>query len=331
MTQTIETGEIHFFYRSKLDTEKPSGADDLQRLYLALVPDDRKRARLFIVGRKQMPDIIPGESNPSERNWLLLSELGAPDGIGKALHPVRYVTETEGERQTPQAIPVGSGHYVIAPRDGSTQLAYRLLSPQNIGEAQKALNIQDEARYVIAVRNPSVKVPGFPKAQPDYPKDISEKFAEERWIGVSDSRLLDHENAQCVLIGAKEEAKPFEISSRGKADPFETFELDRGDWPDDPLEKGTFAEATGEAEPVESEGDRSKGGRRGGPVAADTDSAAGVTSALTGISFPSDRSGLVSQARDNEAPDKVIDLIENLPDRRFETMADVTTAVGEVR
>ena len=31
------------------------------------------------------------------------------------------------------------------------------------------------------------------------------------------------------------------------------------------------------------------------------------------------------------ASDAVIDLVEDRPDRRFETMADVTKAVGEVR
>jgi hypothetical protein len=331
MTQTIESGEIHFFYRAKIDVDRPSGIDDLQRMYLSLVPDDRKRARLFIVGRKQMPEIVPGESDPSERHWLMLSEVGTPSELGKALRPVQYETKTRGERRTPQAIPVASGRYAIAARDGSTQLAYRLDAPQSVGAAQEALNIRGDARYVIAVRNPSVKVPGFPDAEPDYPKALSEKFADERWIDVSDSRLLDHENAQLVLIGAEEEAEPLEIGSNGKADPFRTFGLDRRDWPDDALESGAFAEATGEAAPVESEGDRGKGGRRGGPAAAETDSAAGVASALKGVSLPSDRAGLVRQARDNDAPGEVIDLIETLPDRRFETMADVSKAVGEVR
>jgi len=278
-----------------------------------------------------MPAIRPGESHPSERHWLLLSEVGTPAEIGTALRPVRYETKTRGERQTPQAIPFGSGRYVIAPRDDATQLAYRITAPDRPGKAQSALNIRDEARYVIAIRNPSVKVPGFPEIRPDYPKDLAGKFADERWIDVSDSRLLDYENAQLVLIGAERQADPLVIRSDGKADPFETFDLDPKDWPDDPLKEGAFAEATGEAEPVESEGDRSKGGRRGGPAAAGTDSAAGVASALKGISLPADRDGLKRQARDNDAPDAVICLIDSLPDRKFETMADVTKAVGEVR
>lgn len=331
MTQAVETGEIHFFYRAKLDVEKPSGAQDLQRMYLALVPDDRELARLFVVGRKKLPKIIPGKSDPSERHWLLLSDVGTPTEVGKALHPVRYDTETHGQRQTAQAIPVGSGRYVIAPRDDATQLAYRLSVPTSPGKAQDALNIHEEARYVIAVRNPSVKTPGFPEEQPDYPEELSDKFADKRWIDVSDSRLLDYENSQIVLLGARKEANPFEIKSNKKADPFATFDLDAGAWPDKSLLDGDFAKATGEAEAVETGGDRSKGGKRGGAAAAKTDSAAGVTASLKGISFPADRSGLVRQAKDNNATDEIIDLIRQLPDGNFDTMADVTKAIGEVR
>lgn len=57
MTEPIEQGEIHFSYRAKIDIKDPSDVDDLQHLYLSLVPDDRKRARLFVVGRKRMPEI----------------------------------------------------------------------------------------------------------------------------------------------------------------------------------------------------------------------------------------------------------------------------------
>lgn len=331
MTQSVEQGEIHFFYRAKIDVEQPSGVDDLERMFLALVPDDRKRARLFVVGRKELPKIIPGESDPTERHWLLLSMVDTPEAVGKALHPVRYETETKGERTTSEAIPVGSGRYVIAERDEATQLAYRLTTPKKPGKAQDDLRIRDEARYVIAVRNPSVKVPGFPEAEPDYPDDLASKFADERWIDVSDPRLLDYENAQLVLIGAETEVAPLEIETDKKADPFETFGLDRDTWPDAALQSGDFAAPKKAADPVEAEGDRSKGGKRGGPAAAETDSAAGVASALKGISFPADRSDLVDRAQENDAAEEVIGLLEAIPDRQFDTMADVAKAVGEVR
>ena len=331
MTQTVETGEVHFFYRAKLDAGKVAGPDDLQRLFLALVPDDRGLARLFVVGRKVLPEIRPGQSHPTERDWLLLIMVDEPARVGSALHPVQYETKGRGERKEPEAVPVGSGRYAIVPHGDATQLAYLLTAPERPGKAQEALGIRQEARYVLAVRNPSVRVEGFPEERPDYPEDLAESFADERWIDISDPRLLDYENAQLVLIGARAEIAPLDLDLGGRPDVFSTFGIDRGEWTDTPLKDGNFALPEGAPEPVAPKGDRSKGGRRGGAAARETDSAAGAAAALEGISFPSDRAGLVGTARDNDAPEEVIRLLEEIPDRKFSTMADVTEAIGEVR
>ena len=335
MTDPIETGEIHFFYRVKIDTEDVSGSGDVQRLFMALVPDETTRARLFIVGRKRLPDIIPGESDPTERNWLMVSSVDSPETVGRELHPVRYETKTRGEREVPQAVPAGSGRYAIVSHDDATQLAYRLSSPGTPGEAQDALCIRPEARYILSVRNPSLDVPGFPDAEPDYPDTLADRFADERWIDISDPRLLDYKKAQLVMIGASEDLSALNVDLDGKSDPFSTFSLDADVWPDETLHKGEFvAPEDGpddKPEPVAPAGDRSKGGRRGGATAAGTDSAAGVASALKGVSFPSGRSDLVQQARHNDAPDEVLELLQDIPDQDFETMADVTKAVGKVR
>ena len=331
MSDPIETGEIHFFYRVKIDAETVSGVDDLQRLFIALAPDDRNIARLFIVGRKMLPLIIPGGSDPTERTWLMVTAVDAPDQIGRDLHPIRYQTETRGTREELQAVPAGSGRYAIVSHEDATQLAYRLSAPQRPGAAQEALHIKGEARYILSVRNPALDVEGFPDAEPDYPDGLEEMFADERWIDVTDPRLLDYENAQLVLIGASEDLSALDLDLDGSADPFARFDLDPDDWPDDTLRKGDFVVPESGPEPVAPDGDRSKGGKRGGAAAARTDSAAGVASGLTGISFPSDRDGLLQQARENEAAEEVIALLHDMPDQEFETMADVTQVIGKVR
>ena len=40
MATYVEKGDIYFFYRPKVDTEKVQGLDDVQRMHLVLVPDD---------------------------------------------------------------------------------------------------------------------------------------------------------------------------------------------------------------------------------------------------------------------------------------------------
>jgi hypothetical protein len=79
-----------------------------------------------------------------------------------------------------------------------------------------------------------------------------------------------------------------------------------------------------------------KGGRRGGKVAATAStSAAAVAKLLSGIKFPKDKNKLVDYAKENKSKvkssDEIIELIKELPDRRYDNMADIEKALGEIR
>ncbi|RCV86976.1 DUF2795 domain-containing protein [Vreelandella rituensis] len=84
-----------------------------------------------------------------------------------------------------------------------------------------------------------------------------------------------------------------------------------------------------EAKPPE--GDRSKGGKRGGKAATDTASAAGIAKALKGTDFPCSKDDLIKQAKANHAEHDVVEVLNDFPSRQYETMADVQKAVGEIR
>jgi hypothetical protein len=51
---------------------------------------------------------------------------------------------------------------------------------------------------------------------------------------------------------------------------------------------------------------------------------------LQGMDYPSRKGDLIRKARENQAPRDVIDLINNLPDREFNSTVDVSRAVGEI-
>lgn len=55
-----------------------------------------------------------------------------------------------------------------------------------------------------------------------------------------------------------------------------------------------------------------------------------IAQSLRGLSFPCTRQQCVDHARQRGAPREVVDLLERMPDRRFASMADVWSAVGEV-
>ncbi|WP_277809731.1 DUF2795 domain-containing protein [Chromohalobacter canadensis] len=331
MATNVEKGDIYFFYRPKVNVEKVQGLDDVQRLYMVLAPDDGDAARLFVVGKKRMPKITKGQPKSTAREWMMNDMTGKPKKIGEALAPLEYDTKTRGEQEQGEAIPVGEGRYAIFERNNSTRLAYRLSSPDKPGKAQQELEILAEASYIISVRNPSVDVPGFPDSKPNYPKRLQEKFAEKRWIDIDDSKLLDYESAQFLLIGAHDSLEEEDVTISGKASLFKTLGLKTREWPTAALEAGKFTQSQMEPETREPESDPSKGGERGGKAARNTSSAAGVAHALKGVDFPCNKADLIKQAKANHADDDVLKVLDEFPQRQYETMADIQKAVGEVR
>jgi hypothetical protein len=51
---------------------------------------------------------------------------------------------------------------------------------------------------------------------------------------------------------------------------------------------------------------------------------------LDGMHYPASKHDLNRKARDNQAPDIIIDLINSLPQRRFSSPADVSKAIEEI-
>jgi hypothetical protein len=81
--------------------------------------------------------------------------------------------------------------------------------PEQPGEAQKEFDIEKEAGYVISVINPKRPAPtGYPSTeeQPKYPPEVLNEFNEtENFVSLAkDTKFLDYQNAQIILIGARE-------------------------------------------------------------------------------------------------------------------------------
>lgn len=51
-----------------------------------------------------------------------------------------------------------------------------------------------------------------------------------------------------------------------------------------------------------------------------------ITKALKGVNYPADRSKLVQKARGNDAPQPVLDAIEKIPSREYESESEVKDA-----
>jgi hypothetical protein len=265
--------------------------------------------------------------------------------------PAEYTTETRGKRRLAAAAPAGEGKYVIVKHDNHTELAYILELPEKPGPTQREFEIKKEASYIISVKNPDVKVPGFAASEkkPDYPKTLKEKFGDKRWINVEEPDFLNYENTQLLLIGARKKNVEEELGidideekeTESSADLFKELKVRKEQAPLKPLLKGKFpgkeeVPMSQEVKRLSKEGAGAKGGKIGGRAAATkSTSAAAIAKMLSGIEFPKNKNELVKHAKGNkdkvDNADLVINTVRELPTKTYRSMTDVEAALADIR
>jgi hypothetical protein len=207
VSRILERGDLFFFYRPRVETDRARGLDDVQRFFFVLEPDGPQRFRRLVVGRKRLPD--PWER---ERTWVFVAEVAKrPEELQDELGRKVYETKMRGMRVQPEARPTGEARYAVVEHEGHTHIAYALELPRRRGEVQKALGIEREASFIAAVRNPDAPAPpgtGLPaRERAAFPKRLAEKFRARRFAPLDPPEFLDYEGAEIVLIGAAEDAE----------------------------------------------------------------------------------------------------------------------------
>ena len=267
-SEVMEKGDIFFFYRPKAKiADDGSGGggnvksiEDIRRFYMVTAStttnannarDEQKQLkyRLFVIGKKSLPEIRTTEARRSERYWAKVG--------GVFENPEELTGELLADefRKGDAARPVGEGKYAIVKHQDHAELAYVLEMPQEPGEAQRELGIEKEASYIISIINPKVPVPqGYPSAEepPSYPDQVLKEFDEnQNFVSLAkDLRFIDFQNAQMILIGAREGRdaieKEFGIDIREEketlhsADIFSKLKIEKDKVPVRPLIEGKF-------------------------------------------------------------------------------------------
>ena len=203
----LERGDIYFLYRPRVETEEAHGLGDVERVFILLKPARTHLYRLIVVGRKKLPD--PKEHN---RFWAFVWRVFKDrDALNKELGARTYETKTRGVRHVQPVRPAAEGIYALVRHGEHTHLAYVLELPKVQGPAERDLNIEREASYIIAVKNPESGSPPAAGLDPDreahFPKKLQEKFAGRRFVPVDPPDFLNYEGAELMLIGAEENAE----------------------------------------------------------------------------------------------------------------------------
>ena len=277
--EVLEKGDIFFFYRPKtkiVDDGSGGGVksiEDIRRFFMVTtttttaanaedgqqqqfdgansktLKEESPRYRLFVIGKKSLPEIRTTEARRSERYWAKVG--------GVFENPQELTSELLSDefRKGDAARPVGEGKYAIVKHQDHAELAYVLEMPEEPGEAQRELGIEKEASYIVSIINPKVPVPaGYPSSEelPNYPESILKEFGEnENFVSLArDLRFINFQNAQMILVGAREGRdviqKEFGIDIREEketvhsADMFSKLKIEKDKVPTKPLIEGKF-------------------------------------------------------------------------------------------
>jgi hypothetical protein len=246
--KVLERGDIYFIYRPKIEEASAAGLADVQRLFMILSPHHKKRYRLFVIGRKRLPEV----SDSGQRTWGFVEKAcRAARALQEELAPATYQTKTRGERTPPAARPAGEGVYAIVRHADHTHLLYALELSDQPGEVQEELHLADEGSYIVSVKNPEQPSPpgvGLGGGRQDsFPKTLQGRFRGRRFMPVDPPNFLDYEGAEVLLIGASEDVSeeldvqlhPQEETA-ATAEIFKDLHLDRARHPTKPLFEGIW-------------------------------------------------------------------------------------------
>jgi len=226
----LERGHIYFFYRPKIDIgpdDTVQSIDDVARFDFLLLPrtqgKEKQRFRLFIIGKKRLPDRNKGGR---EVFCATLSKYGddfEKMNMREAIGERNYTTKTRGDRHIEPARVAGRGHYALfSPKPGTpsrrtTHLVYFLTHPgsKEIGPIQKELSIYESGSFIIQIKNPKASTPanaGLRKdKRADYGDDIlddkfggdADKGAGRRFIAPNPASMLDFIGSEMLMIPDK--------------------------------------------------------------------------------------------------------------------------------
>jgi hypothetical protein len=137
MSETLESGEIFFFYRPRVREDDGSeqvvrGIDDVERYYVVLHSVGRHVFRRVMLRkhREQLTGIVD-EVTP------------APEDFADAL--------LRGAYSGAVSRPAGEGTYTITRSGDQLRLEYRLLLPEKPGALQRALQIETVGAFILSV------------------------------------------------------------------------------------------------------------------------------------------------------------------------------------
>lgn len=205
----LEKGVIYFFFRPRVDVEKPEDVNDIARSYIVLRPipvgakigdstiGDDANCRVLTLPKKT----LPRGSRDRFLSFVEKARSTFKDLRDDFLSATEYETKS-GPRFVAPTRPVAEGIYAITSTGRESHLAYHITIPPELGEVQRDLGLRERGSFVTSVKNPTYPSPAgasLPQG-PQYPPELIDEFRGLRWKPL-EPKFLDFVNTQFLLIG----------------------------------------------------------------------------------------------------------------------------------
>jgi hypothetical protein len=198
--EILEQGDIFFFHRPGLEAPRSPDGEELERFFLVLHPLRRKQYRLLTLGKRRLPPPLKSgaPARGGERFWVRVDGLPqAPSELRAALGAFKPEGAPPGVPALPPARPAGDGVYALARHGDHVHLAYILEHPDRAGPLQRELGIEEEASFIVTVKNPEfIERAGGP----DYPPELAARFQERKYLPLDPPGFLDFPGAEMLFI-----------------------------------------------------------------------------------------------------------------------------------
>jgi hypothetical protein len=123
-----------------------------------------------------------------------------PRQVHEALGPQSYRAPSGRMAVLPPARPAGEGVYALARHGDHVHLAHVLEHPRRGGPVQRELWIEDQASFILNVRNPEfIERPEYP----DYPPGLRALFQERKFLAADPPAFLDYEHTELLFIAVR--------------------------------------------------------------------------------------------------------------------------------
>jgi hypothetical protein len=197
----LESGKVYFFFRAEVE-EAAEKLEEAQRMFVVSIPDEPQRYRLLVIRRRS----FSLESQIDKTSGFVDRVSGEPKCVEDRLAPDAHQREISGESHLPALRPIGKGGYRIIRHDDHTHFVYVLELPKASGGAQASFTLENQANYIISMKNPQQhREFATDLQQPaDLPKRLQEKFADRRFCEADPPDFLNHAGMEFVLIAAGE-------------------------------------------------------------------------------------------------------------------------------